>query len=118
MSSERSVKDLSGPYTRVKWSREWELNPRPADYESAALPLSYLGPLKRKDLLLYCVPIWLNLNQTSIILQSNCNQTAIKPVSPFILSPCSSAIGAPLTHPPFMRLLSGTRPSLSCWKSP
>jgi hypothetical protein len=25
------------------WSREWELNPRPADYESAALPLSYLG---------------------------------------------------------------------------
>ncbi len=27
------------------WSREWELNPRPADYESAALPLSYLGPL-------------------------------------------------------------------------
>ncbi len=27
-----------------KWSREWELNPRPADYESAALPLSYLGP--------------------------------------------------------------------------
>jgi hypothetical protein len=24
-------------------SREWELNPRPADYESAALPLSYLG---------------------------------------------------------------------------
>jgi hypothetical protein len=28
-----------------RWSREWELNPRPADYESAALPLSYLGPL-------------------------------------------------------------------------
>ena len=26
-----------------RWSREWELNPRPADYESAALPLSYLG---------------------------------------------------------------------------
>jgi Rrf2 family protein len=24
-------------------SREWDLNPRPADYESAALPLSYLG---------------------------------------------------------------------------
>jgi hypothetical protein len=24
-------------------SRGWELNPRPADYESAALPLSYLG---------------------------------------------------------------------------
>ena len=27
-----------------KWSREWELNPRPVDYESTALPLSYLGP--------------------------------------------------------------------------
>ena len=24
-------------------SREWDLNSRPADYESAALPLSYLG---------------------------------------------------------------------------
>ena len=27
----------------AKWSREWDLNPRPADYESAALPLSYPG---------------------------------------------------------------------------
>jgi Rrf2 family protein len=27
-------------------SREWDLNPRPADYESAALPLSYLGIIK------------------------------------------------------------------------
>ncbi len=26
------------------WSRGWELNPRPDDYESSALPLSYLGP--------------------------------------------------------------------------
>ena len=25
------------------WSRRWDLNPRPADYESAALPLSYTG---------------------------------------------------------------------------
>jgi hypothetical protein len=24
-------------------SREWDLNPRPAVYETAALPLSYLG---------------------------------------------------------------------------
>src|SRR5580692_8400571 len=30
---------------RQIWSREWELNPRPVDYESTALPLSYLGPL-------------------------------------------------------------------------
>jgi hypothetical protein len=34
--------------TEGKWSREWELNPRPADYESAALPLSYLGPFYRQ----------------------------------------------------------------------
>ena len=27
----------------IFWSREWDLNPRPADYESAALPLCYLG---------------------------------------------------------------------------
>ena len=27
----------------TKWSRGRELNSRPADYESAALPLSYLG---------------------------------------------------------------------------
>jgi hypothetical protein len=27
----------------LKWSRRWDLNPRPADYESAALPLSYAG---------------------------------------------------------------------------
>jgi hypothetical protein len=26
MSSERSVKDLSGPYTCILWSREWELS--------------------------------------------------------------------------------------------
>jgi hypothetical protein len=25
------------------WSRRRDLNPRPADYESAALPLSYTG---------------------------------------------------------------------------
>src|SRR6267378_7738184 len=61
-------------WSRRCWSREWELNPRPADYESAALPLSYLGPLKIKDLLLYFVLMWLNLNQTSIKPQSNCNQ--------------------------------------------
>src|SRR5262245_51188466 len=27
----------------LKWSRRRDLNPRPADYESAALPLSYTG---------------------------------------------------------------------------
>ena len=32
------------PRPRIcKWSRRWDLNPRPADYESAALPLSYAG---------------------------------------------------------------------------
>jgi hypothetical protein len=34
---------LERKYVGNFWSREWELNPRPADYESAALPLSYLG---------------------------------------------------------------------------
>src|SRR5712692_841199 len=38
------------------WSREWELNLRPADYESAALPLSYLSTLLYRQVLL-C--IWL-----------------------------------------------------------
>ncbi len=27
----------------IPWSRRWDSNPRPADYESAALPLSYAG---------------------------------------------------------------------------
>ena len=30
-------------------SREWDLNPRPAVYETAALPLSYLGILIRES---------------------------------------------------------------------
>ncbi len=34
-------------------SREWDLNPRPADYESAALPLSYLGNFPFFPRLLY-----------------------------------------------------------------
>jgi hypothetical protein len=34
---------------KKEWSREWELNPRPADYESAALPLSYLGSAGSAD---------------------------------------------------------------------
>src|SRR6267143_3185307 len=38
------VLPMSPDCTRKKWSREWELNPRPVDYESTALPLSYLGP--------------------------------------------------------------------------
>ena len=33
-----------------EWSRGRELNSRPADYESAALPLSYLGPEERTKL--------------------------------------------------------------------
>src|SRR5260370_33226609 len=41
---------MSPGRTEKFWSREWESDPRPADYESAALPLSYLGPLKIKDL--------------------------------------------------------------------
>src|ERR1700739_1436759 len=33
----------------IRWSREWDLDPRPAVYESAALPLSYLGPFLTSD---------------------------------------------------------------------
>ena len=33
----------SGSGPRWEWSRRWELNPRPAVYETAALPLSYVG---------------------------------------------------------------------------
>lgn len=29
----------------LDWSRRWDLNPRPLDYESSALPLSYFGKL-------------------------------------------------------------------------
>src|SRR5436190_23888432 len=50
------------------WSREWELNPRPADYESAALPLSYLGPLKIKDLFKASTYLPSNIHQTFIVL--------------------------------------------------
>jgi hypothetical protein len=35
---------------RCKWSRGRELNSRPADYESAALPLSYLGLVEKSTL--------------------------------------------------------------------
>jgi hypothetical protein len=40
------VKGVMTHYTRryFYWSRQGDLNPRPADYESAALPLSYAGP--------------------------------------------------------------------------
>ena len=33
---------------RSNWSRRRDLNPRPADYESAALPLSYTGARKSR----------------------------------------------------------------------
>jgi hypothetical protein len=32
-----------GITSQYHWSRRWDSNPRPADYESAALPLSYAG---------------------------------------------------------------------------
>src|SRR6266478_9164917 len=49
---------MSPGRTASRWSREWELNPRPADYESAALPLSYLGILLKINYLLISVA-WL-----------------------------------------------------------
>jgi hypothetical protein len=35
--------ELTDAEVRENWSRRRDLNPRPADYESAALPLSYTG---------------------------------------------------------------------------
>ena len=39
----RYVLSMSPGWTVRNWSRRWELNPRPVDYESTALPLSYFG---------------------------------------------------------------------------
>jgi hypothetical protein len=38
---------MSPDCTKRYWSRRWELNPRPVDYESTALPLSYFGRSSR-----------------------------------------------------------------------
>jgi hypothetical protein len=44
-SAPRPLAALTNWIYKEKWSRGRELNSRPADYESAALPLSYLGVL-------------------------------------------------------------------------
>ena len=60
------------------WSRGRELNSRPADYESAALPLSYLGPLKIKDLLKFSTNLRCNIHQTFIdLFQSSQNAVGL-----------------------------------------
>ena len=46
--SQQVIHDISGLQVLLYqveeiWSRRWDSNPRPADYESAALPLSYTG---------------------------------------------------------------------------
>ena len=38
--------DCIGLFRIVKWSHRADLNRGPADYESAALPLCYGGPMK------------------------------------------------------------------------
>jgi hypothetical protein len=38
-----------GEFTRNRWSRRWDSNPRPTVYETVALPLSYFGPRRRPD---------------------------------------------------------------------
>jgi hypothetical protein len=58
------------------WSREWELNPRPADYESAALPLSYLGP----------IPFCKRLTQARLYYKHLLNFS----VRPFLSQACST----------------------------
>src|SRR5215469_10957149 len=43
LCSRYNVLPMSPGWTVEGWSRRWELNPRPSDYESLALPLSYFG---------------------------------------------------------------------------
>ncbi len=44
VTEDRTVDDLQRTGIEDEdWSRRRDLNPRPADYESAALPLSYTG---------------------------------------------------------------------------
>ena len=42
-TGEQAQKEEREATSDEDWSRRWDLNPRPADYESAALPLSYTG---------------------------------------------------------------------------
>src|SRR5438034_4207481 len=45
----------------MKWSRGRELNPRPTDYESVALPLSYPGVRQRSLPLARLLICWLHV---------------------------------------------------------
>ena len=87
---------------RKKWSRGRELNSRPADYESAALPLSYLGPLTIKDL----VPRLASLQKTAINLPSSFHRSL-------------SVFGGPLCHfRPEVRASRDQFADAFCWQSP
>ena len=44
-----------------EWSRRVDLNHRPSDYESLALPLSYAGLMRRLFLFLACFEMVVNL---------------------------------------------------------
>jgi hypothetical protein len=47
MDAPETEKDDRRAIVFLSESREWDLNPRPAVYETAALPLSYLGIVQR-----------------------------------------------------------------------
>ncbi len=88
------------------WSREWESDPRPADYESAALPLSYLGPLKIKDLFktsTYLAAIFIKHSSFSSSLPKMLSDSAVKTVYLRNIRMAIQPLG-------FIVILSGTRP--------
>src|ERR1700730_16949838 len=55
-----------------EWSRGRELNSRPADYESAALPLSYLGLVEKSTLApaANCCPFYTKLWFRGLLLKT------------------------------------------------
>jgi hypothetical protein len=44
-NSQRKIRLLGAPeaHEKMEWCRRWDSNPRPRDYETLALPLSYTG---------------------------------------------------------------------------
>ncbi len=83
------------------------MNSRPADYESAALPLSYLGPLKIKDLFktsTYLVAIFIKHSSFSSSLPKMLSDSAVKTVL-YLRN-----IGMAIQPLGFIVILSGTQP--------
>ena len=50
----RQLQELDIIFQSCWWSRRGDLNPRPTDYESVALPLSYAG------VIIFCIMFWVD----------------------------------------------------------